>query len=326
MSRFFDALKHANLSELTDVDVPVHVGVKHVGSNAAQVTPGTTAAEFVDGIAAAFTGTTEATLSTSNGMSTSNGATPTADPWDLSAAAQGRREIVQAAKSTALARAAVDQNVRMIPNAIDRAVVEHYRRLRTKVMQHHGVKPFRSLLITSASPQEGKSVTVLNLALSFAMLPSFRVVVVDGDLRRNTIGKWLGAADRPGFSNLLDRSASLQDVIFTCEDSNIHLIPGGTSTAPPAELLHAGALADAVRDLTAHFDLVLFDSPPLTLVTDAHLIAAQTEAVLLVARAFKSTKKSLEKAVQDLLPFRVIGTVLNGGPRATLYRGYGGYY
>jgi capsular exopolysaccharide synthesis family protein len=162
--------------------------------------------------------------------------------------------------------------------------------------------------------------------LSFAMLASFKVLVVDGDLRRNTVSKWLGAGERLGFSNLLDGSASLSEVVFACQDSTIHFIAGGTSTLPPAELLHSAQLADQIHDLTAHFDLVLFDAPPLSLITDSHLLAAQTDAVLLVARAFKTRKKSLEQAVQDLLSFRVIGTVLNGGPRAHLYHGYGGYY
>jgi capsular exopolysaccharide synthesis family protein len=248
------------------------------------------------------------------------------DPWDLAPESHRRRDAIHAAAFTPLARAAVDQNVRMIPNAADRTVVEHYRRLRTKIMQQHAIKPFRSLLVTSASPQEGKSVTVINLALSFAMLPSFKVLVVDGDLRRNTVGKWLGAGERPGFSNLLDGSATLDDVVFACEDSTVHFIGGGTSKLPPAELLHSVQLADQIRDLTAHFDLVLFDSAPLSLITDAHLLAAQTDAVLLVTRAFKTRKPALEKAVQDLLPFRVVGTVLNGAPRVHLAAGYGGGY
>ena len=104
------------------------------------------------------------------------------DPWEYQRHRDRirRRAATHNTLFTALARVAIDQNVRMIPNAVDRALVEHYRRLRTKIMQQHAVKPFRSLLVTSASPQEGKSVTVLNLGLSFAMLPSFRVLIVEG--------------------------------------------------------------------------------------------------------------------------------------------------
>ena len=79
------------------------------------------------------------------------------------------------------------------------------------------------------------------------MLSSFKVLVVDGDLRRNTVGNWFGAGERPGFSNLLDGSASLSEVVFACEGSSVHFIAGGTSNLPPAELLHSPQLATNPR-------------------------------------------------------------------------------
>jgi hypothetical protein len=100
-----------------------------------------------------------------------------------------------------------DQKARLIVNAADSAVSEYYRRLRTKILQLQATKPFRSLLVVSPSPKEGKTVTVLNLGLSFAMLDSFRVLVVDGDLRKGNIGKLLGLGDRPGLTNLIEGSA-----------------------------------------------------------------------------------------------------------------------
>ena len=221
----------------------------------------------------------------------------------------------------------LDRRARVIPNAVDSVVVEHYRRLRTKLIQQHSIKPFRSLMITSPNPQEGKTVTTMNLALSFAMLPSFRVAVVDGDLRRGRLGKWLSVDDtQPGLSNLIDGSVGLDDVVFRCEEIPIHFIVAGRSTVPPAELLNSQDFGKQLRRLTESFDLVLIDSPPVNLITDAQLLAANCDAVLLVARAFSTTSKSLEKAAQDLAPFRVIGSVLNGSTRAQLYRRYQGYY
>src|SRR3974390_3298165 len=70
-------------------------------------------------------------------------------------------------------KAELDHHARVLPNAVDQAVVEHYRRLRTKLIQQQAAKPFRTLMVTSPSPREGKTVTVLNLGLSFAMLPDF---------------------------------------------------------------------------------------------------------------------------------------------------------
>ncbi len=219
-----------------------------------------------------------------------------------------------------------DPTARLIPHAIDAAVVEHYRRLRTKILQQHTDKPFQSLMVTSPGPQEGKTVTVLNLGLSFAMLPNFNVLVIDGDLRRGSIGKWLGADQYPGLSDVLGGSGRLEDVALKCAGVSMHVVTRGNSKVSPAELLHSPKLATEFRRITNHFDLVLIDTPPVTLITDSQLLAGSCDAVLLIARAFQTRRKALEQSVKDLSAFRIIGTVLNGGTRAALYRKYNGYY
>jgi len=222
----------------------------------------------------------------------------------------------------------IDQKARLIPHAVDPTLVEHYRRLRTKIMQQQAVKPFRSLVITSPNPGEGKSVTALNLGLIFAMLPDFRVVVVDGDLRKSSMGRWLGVEDKPGLSNLIDGSAKLEDVVLKSDESPMCFMISGNSPKAPAELLNSSDLSGHFRRLGEHFDLILVDSPPVNLITDTQLLASSCDAVLLVARAFSTTCKAFERTVQDLAPFRVIGTVLNGGINARRYGyryGYPGY-
>jgi len=106
----------------------------------------------------------------------------------------------------------------------------------------------------------------------------------------------------------------------------MHFIVRGNSKVPPAELLHSQRLGTQFRRLSEEFDLVLVDSAPVNVVTDTQLLAGSCDAVLLVARAFSTTRKAMEQAVQDLSPFRIIGTVLNGGPRTQGYRRYTGYY
>jgi len=221
-----------------------------------------------------------------------------------------------------------DRTARLIPHAVDPTLVEHYRRLRPKIMHQQTTKPFRSLVVTSPNPREGKSVTVMNLGLSFAMLPSFRVVVVDGDLRKGSLGHWLGVDDRPGLSNLIDGSAKLEDVVLKSDESPMCFVVRGTSKLSPAELLNSADLSSHFRHLGEHFDLIVVDSPPVSLITDTQLLAASCDAILLVARAFSTTCTAFEKTVQDLAPFRVIGTILNGGTKPRRYGyGYGeGYY
>jgi capsular exopolysaccharide synthesis family protein len=221
----------------------------------------------------------------------------------------------------------LDPSARLITHAADKVVVEHYRRLRTKILQQHANKPFKTLMVASPNPQEGKTITALNLALSFSMLQDFKVLVVDGDLRRGTIGKLLGVDDVPGLTNMVEGTASLNDVVLQCRDVPLHFLLRGNSTLQAAELLHSTHhLSRVFRDLTAEFDLVIVDSPPVNLLADAHLIADNCDAVLLVARAFSTTRKELEEAVRELQNSRIVGTVLNGGTRAQLYRRYNGYY
>jgi capsular exopolysaccharide synthesis family protein len=308
MSRIFDALKQASRARQNgnrdtleeDWDI---LGTGEIRPSPTSTSPGTNATDV---------------LAVSQ---------PVADPWVISPEREQHHHILDQHRTLGpTAQIALDQAARIIPNAADAAVVEHYRRLRTKIMQQHAMKAFRSLLVTSASPQEGKTVTTLNIALSFAMIQSFRVLIVDGDLRRGSLGKWIGVADRPGLSNVIEGSAPLDEAVFSSEGFPMHFMVSGTSQLPAAELLHSANLSSHFQEMTKHFDLVLVDSPPVNLITDTQLLAANCDAVLLVARAFSTTRKSFERAVQDLAPFRVIGTVLNAGNRAHLYRRYKGYY
>jgi protein-tyrosine kinase len=220
------------------------------------------------------------------------------------------------------AKVVLDPAAPLIPYAVDGAVAEYYGRLRAKIIQEQERKPFRSLVVTSPAPDDGKTVTALNLALSLGMLPSYRVLLVDGDLRRGRLGKTLGIGERPGLNNLIEGSAELEDVVLKCDEIPVHFMVRGTATTPPAELLYSPRLIPQLRKMTEHFSLVLIDSPPVNLIADTQLLAAGCDAVLLVARAFATTRKALQKAVQDLSPFRVIGTVLNRGMRGDLYRHY----
>jgi len=204
-----------------------------------------------------------------------------------------------------------DLKARLIPHAVDSVVAEHYRRLRTKIMQQQEHKAFRSLVVTSAGPQEGKSVTVLNLGLSFAMLPFLKILVVDGDLRKGTMGSWLGVDNQHvGLSNLIDGSAQLEDVLLKSEKIPMHFMLRGNTQVRD---LDSSQLSFHFQRLIEQYDLVLVDSAPVNLIADVQLLAASCDAVLLVARAFSTPQKAFQKAARDLAGFRVIGTVLNAG-------------
>jgi Mrp family chromosome partitioning ATPase len=125
---------------------------------------------------------------------------------------------------------------------------------------------------------------------------------------------------------LIDGSAGLDEVILKSDDLPVHFKPRGNSSISAAELLNSPRLGNCIQKIGEYFSLVLIDSPPVNLVTDAQLLASSCDAVLLVVRAFLTTRKALERTVQDLQAFRVLGTVLNCGTQAQIVGRYRGYY
>ncbi len=221
----------------------------------------------------------------------------------------------------------MDNKARLIPYTADRSVVEQYRILRTRIaQQQQGKKKLKTLLVTSPGPQEGKTVTVLNLGMTFALQPSTKVLVVDADLRRGSLGTWLGVRDRPGFCDLIEGSATLEEVVLKSDQVPFHFLVRGNSKMSPGELLQQPNLPALFRKMTDRFDLVLVDSPPLGLLADSQLLASSCDAVLLVARVFVTRISALEKAIQELQRYRVIGTVLNCNTGVFSSRRYGSYY
>src|SRR6185312_12861742 len=155
------------------------------------------------------------------------------------------------------AEAGLDQHAKLLPYAVNPTVVDHYRRLRTKILQQQEAQPFRSLVVTSASPKEGKTITVMNLGLSFSTLPSFKVLVIDGDLRRGTLGSLLGVDDeQAGLSDLFNGTATLDEVVLKSDRVPMHFMVRGRDQVRD---LHPSHFAGHFQKLSELYDLVLID-------------------------------------------------------------------
>jgi hypothetical protein len=141
--------------------------------------------------------------------------------------------------------------------------------------------------------------------------------------REKKFCEWLGIdKDQVGLSNLIEGSARLDQVLLKSEELSFHIIPRGNAQICD---LQTSQFDEYFRQVSEQYDLVLVDTPPVNLITDVQIMAASCDAVLLIARAFSTTSKSLEEAVDKLQSFRVIGSVLNAGtPRKS--RKYQGYY
>lgn len=170
-----------------------------------------------------------------------------------------------------------------------------------------------SLLVTSNYPEEGKTTVAVNLALMFAM-SNVKVVLVDADMRKGRVAKYFKEHHEPGLSEYLSGQAKFEDILHRSkENENLYVIYQGTNSPRPYELLESDATKAFSEKLKEEFDYVIFDTPPVKIVSDALAVVPFTDGALLVCRHM-STYESDIKASIDSLKFakaNVLGIVVN---------------
>ena len=211
---------------------------------------------------------------------------------------------------------------------------EAYRVLRTNLNYLTPPKAPRVIVVTSALPGDGKTTTVVNLAITLAQQGQ-RVILIDAETRRGTVHEAFGIPPSPGFFDLMYGQASPGECIRRVSmetGGSVDVLPLGSSpSVNPADLLVGTRLQPLFDRLRQQYDYVLLDTPPLNLFTDAALIASNADALLLVARSDKTDRDELKFAVAQLRNVQVnlAGAVLNDVElrRGSRYRqGYGYYY
>ena len=203
---------------------------------------------------------------------------------------------------------------------------EEFRSLRTRLNHLQRSQPLHTLVVSSASPGEGKSFTACNLAMSQAQLTGKRILLADFDFRRPSIDKVFGIKGAAGLTDYLLGKARIQDILYRVADMNLYVIAAGESVQNPLELLNlgqCGALLEALRD---HFDWVILDSPPLLFAADGNLLATMADGTILVVRIGTTTYDSVARALQSLCENNVLGIVVNGAHRGELYSRYSYYH
>ncbi len=192
-------------------------------------------------------------------------------------------------------------------------ISEAYRTLRTNLEFSSLDKPIRTMVVTSAAPDEGKSTTLGNLAVALAQ-GGKKVIVVDCDLRRPSLHQLFNARNATGFTDMMrDDALMSKPPLQETGVANLQLLTSGTLPPNPAELVGSRQMSDLIAALVKKAEMVLFDAPPIIAVTDAAVLASKVDAVLLVISAGK-TKREHAKKAQALLEkvnARLIGTVLN---------------
>jgi succinoglycan biosynthesis transport protein ExoP len=209
---------------------------------------------------------------------------------------------------------------------------ESYRALRTSLLLTSVGAPPKTIVITSALPQEGKTTTSINTATVLAQKGT-RVLLIDADLRRPSIHKMLGMGPRAGLSNVLTGGTTLQDAtVRSTLLPNLFILPAGTPPPNPAELLASSQMMDLLAELREQYDHIVVDTPPTLSVTDAVVLSTRADAVVLVIRSGQTTKPALRRS-RDILAqvnARVAGVLLNAvdldSPDYYYYYEYQGKY
>lgn len=202
---------------------------------------------------------------------------------------------------------------------------EAFRALRTR-LQFSKVDPgsLKTILITSAAPQEGKTTITVNLAGSFAQANK-KVLLLDCDLRKPRIHTLFNAERIPGLIDYLFDQTDLNSIIRKTEYDNLHFVTSGTIPPNPAEMLDSARMRDFLNHMKQQYDIILIDSPPIIAVTDSEILASMVDGTIVVVSAEITEIELLEKSIELVRSDKAhfLGTVLNN---FSYKSGYGSYY
>ncbi|HTF67391.1 MAG TPA: CpsD/CapB family tyrosine-protein kinase [Edaphobacter sp.] len=204
---------------------------------------------------------------------------------------------------------------------------DRFRFMRMRLRTLKTLGKLKSLLITSALPQDGKSTIALNLATVMAEGGKHSVLLIEADLYHPSLAKRLDLPARSGLAECLENGVDPISLLRRLEPLHWYLLPAGMPQGNPTELLQSDSLPRVLQRLAPYFDWILIDSPPVAPLTDALLISQHVDASLVVVRADYTPREAVEQAVKLLGPKKVLGILFNAVEGLNqLYSKYSGYY
>lgn len=196
-------------------------------------------------------------------------------------------------------------------------ISEQYRTIRTNLDYSLVDEKLQTLLITSPEPAAGKSLTVANLAVTYAQQGK-KVLLVDADMRKPTVHYTFRIDNLRGLSNVLVGESTLEEAVVESDVDHLHLISCGPIPPNPAELLTSKKMIATIEQAKMLYDIVIFDTPPVLAVADAQILANVVDGSLLVVRSKKTEYEAAEKS-KDILKSakaKLLGAVLNDREKA----------
>jgi receptor protein-tyrosine kinase len=234
------------------------------------------------------------------------------------------RDVIRNAREIAFTPAS--DSLLVNPSKPREAPAEEFRSLRTRLNHLQTLQPLHTLVVTSASPAEGKSFTAANLAIAQSQLADKRVLLADFDFRRPSVDKAFQIDCSPGITDYLTGRASLSSIMRKVAGLNLYILTAGDAVPNPLELLNLKECKALIDDLRNQFDWVILDSPPLLFAADGNLLATMCDGTILVVRIGATTFDAVTRAMQSLCENNVLGVVVNGARRGELYSKYSYYH
>lgn len=189
---------------------------------------------------------------------------------------------------------------------------EAYRVIRSNIQFSTTDREIKSILITSAGPEEGKSVTCVNLAVAFATAGS-KVLLIDADFRRPNLHKIMQTDKKGGLTNILSEHKDYKSFVSKTEVQNLDIIVCGPIPPNPSEMLSSKSMKSLMEQVRNDYDLVIVDTPPVGLVTDAQILSTLVDGVLMVVASGKVKVDAARKAKELLqnVNSNILGVILN---------------
>ena len=217
-----------------------------------------------------------------------------------------------------------DLGVFMDPKSV---AAECCRSIRTNILFMSPDRPLRTIVVTSPSPQEGKTTTAINLGVTMAEAGG-RVLLVDTDMRRPRLHRSFGVPNQTGISTVTVGKSTIEEAIKRTDVPNLDVLPCGPVPPNPSELLHTDRFAAVLADCAKRYDRIILDSPPTSAVTDPAVLGNLADAVVLVVKAAETTREAAMHARRQLTGAKahLCGVIVNAIDFSNPAYGYDYYY
>lgn len=199
-------------------------------------------------------------------------------------------------------------------------IEEAYKSIRTNIMLSIMKKGCKIIVVSSSVPNEGKTTTAINLAISISQADQ-RVLIIDGDLRKPKIHHYFSIPNSPGLTNYLEASvnsryngnADLFGAIHPTEFPNLSVMTSGSIPPNPAEILGSEPMSDFLKEVSENYDYIVVDTPPINIVSDALPVIKESDGIVIVVRSNSSTHPELQKTLSALnfIDAKILGFVVN---------------